>query len=104
MKKENKYVIVRTRIGNTSECYSFATIDYKRCITPQIPSFMGSDKFSDSIEVVKYVGGDLRIDLKTKTSGDYEINEQVFFPKDIITAVEVHTEFNKISKLLGKDK
>ncbi len=92
---EHKSVIVRTRKGNTVECFLFMTPNYNQGNV--LPTFVSPKKIADKIELCHFVGGMLAVTLtseKSNGNGKYNVVENVYFEKDLVTAIEVFTEYD----------
>ena len=90
---ERKFVIVRTRKGNTIGCHFFMTLDYHNSTV--LPDMKSDREPSDTIELRHYVGGMLDVVLTTKKNNgifDYEIIEDIKFEAGIVTKIEVMAE------------
>jgi hypothetical protein len=92
---EHKSVIVRTRRGNTVNCFHFMTPNYN--CGNVLPTFLSPSKIADKIELSHFVGGMLCVVLtseKSNGNNKYNVIEKVYFEKDLVTEIEVFTEFD----------
>jgi hypothetical protein len=92
---EHKSVIVRTRRGNTVDCFHFMTPNYN--CGNVLPTLFNPSKIADKIELSHFVGGMLCVVLtseKSNGNGKYNVIEKVYFEKDLVTEIEVFTEFD----------
>lgn len=92
--KEHKFVIIRTRKGDIVDCFSFMTPEYNNGNV--LPKFAKPKKVADEINLHPYVGGMLEVELKQYFFGgniSYPVIEKVYFEKELVTEIEVFTEF-----------
>jgi hypothetical protein len=95
--KEQKSIIIRTKKGNTVNCYHFTT--YGRD-SHDLPSganrYATFDKAAERIEVNWNVGGDVFIRLYERHPNGFDVVDTVVFDKKFVTAIEIETDFKNL--------
>lgn len=95
-RKEQKSIIVRTRKGNTINCYHFMTHGRNVDAPSSCSHLVTCDKNAERIEFTWNIDGDVVILLTNKHPNGFDVTERVIFDKRIVTGIEVETDFEEL--------